>query len=162
MKPYVEQTLREIEEQITQLQSLARGLRALPSLGPATVPVNGVAELPRTRRNGERAGGASAPAARVKGLKLIDAMREFIAKQTEEFSTQQIREAIERDHPPLKKRMSSLCVNLIDMSRRGEVHRKGVGSAATYRKGNLKAQRPRVAEAYEQFRSSIAVPTPAE
>jgi hypothetical protein len=149
MKPHVEATLREIEEQIVNLQALARGLRALPC--EATAPPNG-AIAPR-RMAPSRLPRSNAPGSR----KLVDVMREMIAELKGEFSVTQLREMIEKAHPEMAKRLAATSVNLIDMASRGELHRQGAGRDAKYFQVKLKMPH-RVQQAYKAFRETVPMP----
>lgn len=168
MNPYIEATIQEIEGRIGILNDLAQKLRWLDSVDSAPraalpASVASMADGLRARRNGGKGNGRAkrtVPAGTVvKGLKLIDAMREGCAKMNGEFTADRLRSWIESNHPHLAKRLGAVSVNLIDMSNRGELHRNGSRGGAKYRVAKLKNP-ARVEAAYQQFRQSIET-TPA-
>lgn len=157
MKPHVEATLREIEEQIVMLQQLARGLRALPCEGLATTAPPDGASAPRRMARARLPRSNGAPF-RGKPKKLVDVMRAMIGELEGEFGALQLRELIEKAHPEMAKRCAAIPVNLVDMASRGELHRHGAGRDAKYRRAKLKVPH-RVESAYKAFRETVPVPT---
>lgn len=86
-------------------------------------------------------------------------MRVCIGRMDGEWTAQQLRDEIVKDHAHLADKLTAVCVMLIDMSNRGEVIRKGAGRKATYRRGKLKNDKE---TAWREFRKTIPTPAAAE
>jgi|GEM_PF-3993055 hypothetical protein len=166
MNEHIQGTIAAIESRIAELQRMSQQLRelfrddgqALPALMP--IARNGTHRKPNSGRKpkAERTAVGPRPQRR---FKVVDAIREVFRKSVGAMNAAAVRVEIRKAAPQLEDRLNSVSVNLLDMSNRGELHRTGAGSDATYRRAKLKEAREPISDtaaAYHKFRETIPAP----